>query len=187
MAKTVFFSGYAPVHLLCYLPVYERLKRDNDIELRVAGGFRNKISEEEITYDSTGFFEPHAVDAAHIITIEEAQASDFDVLVSSHLSDGLFPRSAKSTVQIFHGVSMKNLAVREKALRFDHLCLPGRYHAEKFTEQGLVTPGRQYAVTGFPKSDRIVDTEIELDRINPGFEAVERGQTVRTVAAFGAP
>lgn len=158
MSKTVFFSGYAPVHLLCYLPVYRRLQQDDDIELVLTGGFRHKESADDITYDSTGFFEPHAINPEHIMTIDDAKSSDFDVLVSSHLSDGLFPRSAQTTVQIFHGVSMKNLAVREKALRFDYLCLPGRYHAEKFRSQGLVQPGRTYAVTGFPKSDLIVNT-----------------------------
>lgn len=158
MAKMrIMFSGYAPVHFLCFRPVYERLREDPDIEIFLSGGFREKSDEAEATYRLDGFYEPYDVDLSHVISLEQAKQRDFDVLVCAHLSDALFPRSAKRTVQIFHGVSFKNLAVRPQALKFDYLCLPGRYHAERYASQGLYEAGAsKYLITGFAKTDPIV-------------------------------
>jgi hypothetical protein len=157
--KRVLFTGYAPVHFLCYQPVYERLSRDPRVELWLSGGFREEVDKKKKIFDYRieGFYDGFPVDQGRVIPIERARDEDFDVVVCAHLSDSLFPRSAKRTVQIYHGVSFKNLAVREKALRFDLLCLPGRYHAEQYRERGLVRPGGSTCLlTGFPKSDLIV-------------------------------
>lgn len=157
--KRVLFTGYAPVHFLCYRPVYERLASDERVELWLSGGFREDVDRKKkiFNYRVEGFYDDFAVDQGRVIPIERAREEDFDVLVSAHLSDALFPRSAKRTVQIYHGVSFKNLAVRDKALRFDLLCLPGRYHAEQYRERGLIRPdGATCLLTGFPKSDQIV-------------------------------
>ncbi len=157
--KRILFTGYAPVHFLCYRPVYELLSRDERLELWLSGGFRETIDKKKklFEYRIEGFYDPFGVDQGRVIPIGRARSEDFDVLVCAHLSDALFPRSARKTVQIFHGVSFKNLAVRDKALGFDLLCLPGRYHAEQYRERGLVRPGgSRCLVTGFPKSDQIV-------------------------------
>ena len=95
-----------------------------------------------------------------------ARARDFDVLVCAHLSDTLFLRSAGRTVQIFHGVSFKNLSVREKALRYDYLCLPGTYHAEQYQQEGLIRPAEATAlITGFPKLDLLAAPSSERDAL----------------------
>ncbi len=151
--KRILFTGYAPVHFLCYLPVYQRLSTDPRVELWLSGGWK-RADGDTTSYSLDGFYDPFPVERARVIPIERARQEDFDVLVCAHLSDSLFPRSAGHTVQIFHGVSFKNLAVRDKALRFDTLCLPGRYHAELYRETGLVRRGGpRYLITGFPKVD----------------------------------
>jgi hypothetical protein len=153
--RRILFSGYAPVHFLCFLPVYQELRRDGRVELWLSGGFKREQGE-EVGYQLDGFYDPFPVDRARLMPVEQVRQEDFDVLVCAHLSDALFPRSAGRTVQIFHGVSFKNLAVREKALRFDYLCLPGRYHAELYKKGGLVRAGgSRYLMTGFPKADAL--------------------------------
>jgi len=154
--RKILFSGYAPVHFLCFLPVYQRLASDPRVELWLSGGFKREEAD-TVSFSVEGFYDPFPVDHARVIPSERAKQEDFDVLVCAHLSDALFPRSAGKTVQIFHGVSFKNLAVREKALRFDFLCLPGRYHAELYLRSGLVRSGASRClVTGFPKADALV-------------------------------
>lgn len=151
--KRVLFSGYAPVHFVCFLPVYRRLAADPEIELWLSGGFKREVGE-EVSFELDGFYDPFPVDRERVISVERSREEDFDVLVCAHLSDSLFPRSATRTVQIFHGVSFKNLAVREKALRFDFLCLPGRYHGELYRKQGLIRrDGSKCLLTGFAKND----------------------------------
>ncbi len=156
IAKRILFTGYAPTHFVCFRPVYRRLAAESGVEVWLSGGFRSKTGE-ATEYSLEGFYDPFDVDRDRVIPIEQARREDFDAVVCAHLSDTLFPRSAAKKVQIFHGVSFKNLAVREKALRFDELCLPGEYHARMYREQGLVRPGgARCLVTGFPKADALV-------------------------------
>lgn len=160
--KRIMFSGYAPVHFLSFLPVLRRLEKTPGIEVWLSGGFRHKDPDGSIRFVSDGFYDPFDVDPCRVLSVEETRQADFDVVVCAHLSDALFPRSAGRTVQIFHGVSFKNYAVREKALRFDYLCLPGHYHASRYRERGLVRPeGSQIFVTGFAKMDRLFSGELD--------------------------
>lgn len=168
--KRILFSGYAPVHFLCFYPVYQYLSRDPRVELWLSGGFRKK-NNDEVNYLLEGFYDSFAVDHRKVIPIEKARQEDFDVLVCSHLSDSLFPRSANKTVQIFHGVSFKNFAVREKALRFDLLCLPGNYHASRYRKRNLIRAnGPLCLLTGFPKMDAFfngcLDRRFTLQNVN---------------------
>jgi hypothetical protein len=155
--KRVLFSGYAPVHFVCFLPVYQELANDPRFEVWLSGGLKRESEDGQLSYDLAGLYDRFPVRRDRVISFERSREEDFDVLVCSHLSDGLFPRSTKRSVQIFHGVSFKNLAVREKALRFDYLCLPGRYHGELYRKQGLVREGgSQCLLTGMPKTDGLV-------------------------------
>ena len=155
--KRVLFSGYAPVHFVCFLPVYYELAKDPRVEVWLSGGLKREREDGQVSYDMGGLYDPFPLQRDRIIPFERSREEDFDVLVCSHLSDGLLPRSTKRSVQIFHGVSFKNLAVREKALRFDYLCLPGRYHGELYRKEGLVRAGAsQCLLTGMPKTDALV-------------------------------
>jgi hypothetical protein len=157
MPTRILFSGYASVHFLCFRPIYERLKRDPGVQVSLSGGFRHK-SAGETTYEIEGFYDFPQVDPADVVPLDEVRRRDYDVLVNSHLSDSLFPRSAGRTVQIFHGVSFKNYMVRPKALKFDILCLPGPYHARLYREHGFISDtGPEVFMTGFAKDDPLVD------------------------------
>jgi len=154
--KKILFTGYAQVHFVCFLPVYQALAADSDVDIFLSGGFKRKDGD-NVSYDLAGFYEPFPVDMDHVIPLEQVKREHYDVLVSAHLSDTLFPKSVGKKVQIFHGVSIKNLAVREKALRYDMLCLPGRYHAEQYRKNGLIRDdGTECLITGFPKTDALV-------------------------------
>lgn len=154
--KRILFSGYAKVHFVCFLPVYQELQRCSEVELFLSGGYKRGRGD-DVSFEIDGFYDEFPVDHARVLDATTARQQDFDVLVCAHLSDALFPRSANRTVQIFHGVSFKNLAVREKALRYDYLCLPGRYHAERYRKQGLIRPDEsQPLLTGFPKVDALM-------------------------------
>ncbi len=160
--KRVLFSGYAPVHFVCYLPVYQSLLDDPAVELWLSGGFKRELEDDKVEFVLDGFYDPFPVDRQRVIPIERAREESFDVLVCAHLSDSLFPGAAARTVQIFHGVSFKNLLVRERALRFDTLCLPGRYHAELYRQQGLVRAGgARCFLTGYAKTDPLASRGVD--------------------------
>lgn len=164
--KRIFFSGYAPVHFLSYQPVYEVLKRRDELQPFLSGGIREKLPDGSVTFHSEGFYDPFDVDPAHVVSVDEANELDTDVVVCAHLSDSLFPGSTRRTVQIYHGVSFKNYAVRDKALRFDVLCLPGPYHARKYREKGLIREGGpKVLLTGFAKVDPLVNGSLNRDAL----------------------
>lgn len=174
--RRILFSGYAKVHFVCFYPVYQLLRSDPELEIFLSGGF--KVADgDEVSFSIDGFYDEFDVDHSKVLSADLTRGQDFDVLVCAHLSDALFPRSATRTVQIFHGVSFKNLAVREKALAYDYLCLPGRYHAEQYQKQGLIRADASTAlITGFPKVDSLVREpdaggdlvrELQLDPARP--------------------
>jgi hypothetical protein len=166
--QKILFTGYAPVHFLCFLPVYQMLRNDPDLDIWFSGGFRSKDGD-TVEYDLTGFYNGHLVPNDRIITVAESRGRDFDVVICAHTSDDLFPRTARTSVQIYHGVSFKNYAVREKALAFDYLCLPGPYHAKRYCEAGLIREGGAQAfVTGFAKNDVLVDGSLDRDALLRG-------------------
>lgn len=178
MPKRVLFAGYAPVHFVCFLPVYRSLSRDPRIEIFLSGGFKQRNGK-EVQYSLDGFYEPFGVEKSRVIPLQQARQEEFDVLVCSHLSDDFFPREVRKTVQIFHGVSFKNLAVREKALRFDMLCLPGRYHAELYQKNGFVRAnGSLCLMTGFPKCDPLIDGTLDRATVLEGLGLDERLPTL---------
>ena len=158
--KRVLFAGYAPVHFVCFLPVYRRLREDPRVELWLSGGFKKPDND---GYEIDGLYDSFPVDRERVIPWEEAADLSFDAVVCAHTSMTLFPRETGTKVLIFHGVSFKNLAVREKVLDYDLLCLPGRYHGERFRARGLVRPdATRCLITGFPKVDRL--SELDVDR-----------------------
>lgn len=166
--KRILFTGYAPIHFVCFLPVYRKLAADQRVELFLSGGFK-KTDHGNVSYSLEGFYDPFPVDHSHVIPIEQVRSEHFDVLVSAHLSDTLFPKSVDKKVQIFHGVSFKNLAVREKALRYDVLCLPGRYHSELYRKEGLIrADGPSYLVTGVPKMDLLISGGLDRNALLSG-------------------
>lgn len=160
------FSGYAPVHFLSFEPVYKVLIGRPDVSVLLSGGFRGKDSDGSVTFRSDGFYDRFDVEIGNLLSVEAARHADVDVVVCAHLSDSLFPRSTRRSVQIYHGVSFKNYSVRDKALAFDILCLPGRYHARKYRENGLIrNGGPEVFLTGFAKADPLVNRSLNRDAL----------------------
>jgi hypothetical protein len=161
--KRILFTGSAPVHFACALPVYRRLAADPRVEFWLSGGFKSGPPEAPV-YSLPGFYEPFGVDLSRVIPVERSRQEDFDVVVAAHLNPVL-PRAHGKTVQVFHGVSFKNLLVREKYTTFGFLCLAGRYHAEVYRKKGYVrADGGTCVVTGFAKADPLVDGSLDRGR-----------------------
>lgn len=160
MKKRILFTGSAPVHFACAWPVYRALAADPRVELWLSGGFKKGTPEAPV-YVQEGFYEPFGVDLSRVIPVERSRGEAFDVVVCAHLNPVL-PKSYGKTVQVFHGVSFKNLLVREKYTEFNFLCLSGRYHADVYRKKGYVREnGGRCLVTGFAKVDRLVDGSLD--------------------------
>jgi hypothetical protein len=157
---TVLFTGYAPVHFVCFHPLYEQLIRDPRFEVFVSGGLRAK-NETEVSYDARGLYEPLGVPPQRILSVEEVQRRDFDLLFGANTKP-ICPQRAGVKIQIFHGISFRNVAIREEILAWDYFFLVGPYMRRRFVESKLLLENDPRGLsTGFPKTDRLLDGTLD--------------------------
>lgn len=152
------FSGYAPVHFVCFQPVYERLRRTRGSDFWFSGGSEGGAGPATTARE---LYRPFRLPRERIISLEAMRRRDFDIVFCGHVS-GYFPRSDRERVQIFHGLSFRNMAVRRDVLVYDHLFITGPYMMRAFQENQLLRPGDPRCVPiGFPKTDRLVNGSLD--------------------------
>ena len=107
----VLFTGYAGVHFACFLPLYEKLRDDDRFDVFVSGGLRSKVDGVH-RYDLHGMYDQFDIPADRRLTVEQIRDASFDCMFASN-TKMIAPREAGLRVQIFHGASFRNKAVRE--------------------------------------------------------------------------
>ncbi len=153
----ILFAGYAPVHFVCFRPIYERLRRRRDVELVLSGGREADPLTGVPALSARELYAPFRIPSARIVTLGQMGRQRFDLVLSAHVS-GYFPRQDRVRAQLFHGVSFRNMAVRRDVLVYDRLLLVGPYMRRLFTDQQLLREEDPRLVDiGFPKLDRLVD------------------------------
>jgi len=163
----VLFTGYAPVHFVCFRPIYERLSRLPGVEVFLSGGREPAEQSDGAAGPITAaeLYRPFRVPARRVLPLAAMRRQRFDLVFCAHVS-GYFPRADHERVQIFHGLSFRNMAVRRDVLVYDHLFVTGPYMERTFHEQQLLRPGDPRLVRiGFPKVDRLVDGSLDRGAI----------------------
>ncbi|MFN2566085.1 MAG: CDP-glycerol glycerophosphotransferase family protein [Gemmatimonadaceae bacterium] len=154
--KRILFAGYAPVHFVCFQPLYERLKRTKGVEVFLSGG-READAEGNGPLTAAQLYAPFRVSRSQILELDQMRTQSFDLVFCAHVS-GYFPREDKARIQLFHGVSFRNMAVRRDVLVYDHLFVVGPYMRRLFTDKQMLREGDPRLVNvGFPKLDRLVN------------------------------
>ena len=171
----ILFAGYAPVHFRCFLPLFERLRRRPDVELTVSGGLRTK-TDDGYEYDAPSMYRSFGLPESCIKTVDEIREMDFDIQFSAH-TKLIRPRRVEKTIQIFHGISFRNKAVRSANMGCDHYFVIGPYMLSRFVEAGYLTEtDPRICKVGFMKTDPLLDgtldrsavaTEIGLSQTRP--------------------
>lgn len=158
--RRILFAGYAPVHFICFQPLFERLRRQPGIEVILSGG-RQAGAEGEAPLTAAALYEPFRLPAHHIVELDAIREQTFDLVFSAHVS-GYFPKDEEERIQLFHGVSFRNMAVRRDVLVYDRLFLTGPYMRRLFTEKQLLRDRDPRLVNvGFPKLDRLVNGTLD--------------------------
>jgi hypothetical protein len=105
------------------------------------------------------------IPARRILKLDQITSRSFDLVFCAHVS-GYFPKEDKERIQLFHGVSFRNMAVRRDVLVYDRLFLVGPYMRRLFTDQQLLRDTDSRLVNiGFPKLDRLVDGTLDRKAI----------------------
>jgi len=160
----VLFTGYAPVHFACFKPLYDQLQQLPRVEVYLSGGTRT-MSPFGVSYNPATMYGPFGLSAQAWLAVEDLKDLDVDVLVSAH-TGRIEPRSFACSVQIFHGMSFRNLAIREDNIGFDYYFVIGPYMMRGFQKRGLFATADSRALPiGFPKTDRLVDGSLDRGRV----------------------
>lgn len=160
----ILFTGYAHVHFLCFRPLYERLITDPDVELFVSGGLRTKTGS-GYELDEQAMYRPLGVPSERVLPVAEIQERDFDLLFAAN-TKLIMPRRAGARIQIFHGVSFRNRAVRRENMGCDFYFVTGPYMRRRFDEAGLLTEDDRRAIpVGFMKTDRLLNGELSRSEL----------------------
>jgi CDP-glycerol glycerophosphotransferase (TagB/SpsB family) len=155
----ILFTGYAPVHFICFQPLFDCLSRLPGVEVYVSGGLRTG-TEGNYLYDERKMYGPFGLPPERILTVREMRGRDFDVLFAAN-TKLIKPRNVSTCIQLFHGISFRNKAVRPENMGCDYFFTVGPYMQRKFAQAGLLQPGDRRAVPiGFPKTDRLLNGEL---------------------------
>jgi len=161
----ILFAGYAPVHFVCFRPIYERLLDVPGIEVSLSGGIATDGGEQARSYDAAALYRPFSIPAGRIVPLREITRRNYDMVFSAHVS-GFFPKSDRVRIQIFHGLSFRNMAVRREVLIFDHLFITGPYMMRAFQTNQLLRPGDPRLIPiGFPKVDGLIDGTLDRGKV----------------------
>lgn len=170
---SVLFTGYAPVHFVCFHPIFDALSRSPRYTVHVSGGLETSGPDGPV-YDARGLYDRFRLpDGAVLDTVEIAERS-FD-LVFSASTRFIAPRESGRTIQIFHGLSFRNRAARAENAGYDAYFLLGPYQRKLFARLGIFAEddSRLHSI-GFPKTDRLVG------------DRVDRRATLRDLGLSGA-
>lgn len=162
---TVLFTGYAHVHFLCFRPIYEHLVKIPGVEVYVSGGVRTE-TETGFNYDGDAMYKPFHIPSERILSVDEIQNRQFDVLFSANKRIIAPLENFGTRIQIFHGVSFRNRGVRQENLDYNVFFIIGPYMRRKFAESGLLAENDPRGVSiGFPKTDSLVTGELDRQEL----------------------
>jgi len=187
------FTGYAPVHFVCFRRLYSQLAGLPGLQVFLSGGLRTK-TEQGTLYDPAGLYKRFGIPEEQILSVEQIRDEDFDVVLAAN-TKLIEPKSAGLRVQLFHGISFRNVAVRKPKSSCDYYFLIGTYMRRKFAEAGLLQEddGRGISM-GFPKTDPLINGEMNraemlrhfgLDGSRPVIGYAPTGQKYNSLETMG--
>lgn len=158
--KRIVFAGYAPVHFISFEPIYRRLIARGDIEIDLSGGHEGS-AEGRVALTAEEMYSSFAVPPERVIGLNEMYERSYDIVFCAH-TKGFFPKEDRARVNVFHGLSFRNMAVRREVMVYDALFVAGPYMMRALTESKLYRPGDPRLVpVGFVKVDRLVDGSLD--------------------------
>lgn len=164
----VLFTGYAPVHFLCFLPFLDRLRETCRVSITLSGGLRRKGEQARWHYDLAGMYDAFDTRGCDRVAVEDLSSQMFDVVIGGN-TKLILPGQYGASIQIFHGVSFRNKAVRTDNAAWDHYFMVGPYMRRRFASMGVIEAHDVRAVdVGFMKTDALL-SEAHHDRVRERF------------------
>ena len=157
----ILFCGYAPVHFVCFQPIFRRLSKFSWIDIYFSEGERFKQDNVGEVFDMDKMFRSFRIPKNKILTPEQMKQHSFDMVICSFVS-GAFPKSDQVRIHLFHGVSFRNVALRRDLLIYDKLFVVGQYQMRTIYQNQLMREGDPRLIPiGFPKTDPLTNGSLD--------------------------
>lgn len=177
----ILFTGYAHAHFACFRPVYERLEDLAGVDVFLSGGLR-RAGGDGYSYDAAAMYAPFGVPPESVWSVQQIAELDVDLLFCANTKP-IRPRSHRCSVQIFHGLSFRNRAIRPENAGYDYYFMIGPYMHRRFGGCEAFAPqDPRLLPIGFPKTDRLLD-----DSMDRGALLAEHGLTGDRPVVLYAP
>ncbi len=147
-----------PVGVVMMRPILNRLRADPRFCLHGTARLFGRRNAGRVFAES-------GVRDIHLVPKWLSRLRAFDVYLSADF--GIAAPRARLKVHVFHGVSFRNHAVHENALKYDLLLLAGPYMRRRFESLGLLTPENEhrFRMVGMPKLDDLVNGTWQRDEV----------------------
>ena len=164
--RYVLFAADNGVSVVMYKPIAARVQDDPRLFVRHAMHLKVSRQIQLDERNNPGLFFGRLGIRDRIMHHKWARKLPWDVFITPSFSDKVHARFARKKIQTFHGVSFKNYCIKDKALRYDALFLPGPYHRRRYIESGLFhEDDPRLRLVGLPKLDPLVDGSLDRDAI----------------------
>jgi CDP-glycerol glycerophosphotransferase (TagB/SpsB family) len=116
-------------------------------------------------HDAAAMYAPFGLPPETIVPADELAGLDVDLLFCAN-TKAIAPRSHRRSIQLFHGLSFRNRAVRIENAVYDNYFVLGPYMRRAFERRGILSAGDgRVARIGFPKTDRLLNGTLDRDDI----------------------
>ncbi len=151
--KKILFCATTPMNYAMFRPIHRRLKQDGRLAIWFTANHEPKK-----------LFRSLGLEHELIINKYLSMLKHWDMCICP--SFFYERRNSEVKVQIFHGCSLKNRAIHEKALDYDKLFLIGPYMKQKFIETWqLGENDSRFETIGMPKLDAFFDGSLNREAI----------------------
>lgn len=151
--KKILFCATTPMNYAMFKPLHRRLRLDPRIELWFTAH-----------HDCRGLYRSVGLERENLVGHFRSLFSRYDMRICP--SFYYERKNARISVQIFHGCSLKNRAVHEKALAYDRLFLIGPYMRQKFIQTWKLREDDPRLVdVGMPKLDAFFDGSLDAEAL----------------------
>lgn len=159
--RRVLFFAKVPMNYVLFRSVHERLARDESLEFVFTGKHRG-VGNPALVYRSFDLL------GGRLVRNAFARFMKFDVYVSPDYR--LAGKRCRVKVHMFHGFSIRNFAIQERARDFDKLFLIGPYMRRRFVESGVLKDDdSRIEEVGMPKLDALVNGVFDRDAVLRSF------------------
>jgi len=155
--KTLLFFAKAPMNVVMFRPLVERLRQDPRLRLLFTG-------QASLGMTVRGIYERAGLGEARLIPAWLARIWPAEVYLSPDMM--LLCKRARHKVQLYHGVSFKGRPYDKKILAYDKLFLIGEDMLRRYVDRGILRPDDpRIERIGMPKTDRLVDGSLDREAI----------------------